>query len=106
MHVRRDRSPVFRITEARRGISDDIAYRQRRYAISMLIRTVCFILAVVTDGWLRALFFAAALLLPYFAVVFANGGREPAPEPPATLLETYRPELGSGGEPGHGDRDL
>ena len=42
----------------------------------MGVRTVCFVLAVVTDGWLRWVLIAAAVMLPYLAVVFANGGRE------------------------------
>jgi hypothetical protein len=42
----------------------------------MGVRTVCFLLAVVTDGWLRWVFIAGAVLLPYLSVVFANSGRE------------------------------
>jgi hypothetical protein len=39
----------------------------------MSIRTVCFIAAVaVGPGWLRWVLVAAALLLPYVAVVMAN----------------------------------
>ena len=44
-----------------------------RYVISMAIRTVCFVAAVlVGDGWLRWVLIVAALLLPYVAVVMAN----------------------------------
>jgi len=92
------KAPVYEITGARRGLSEDIAYRQRRYAISMGVRTVCFLLAIVTQGWLRWTFFVAALLLPYFAVVFANAGRERAHEPPATFVEPTRPQLEQTGE--------
>lgn len=42
----------------------------------MIIRTVCVGLAVVVDGPWRWLFIAAAVLLPYVAVVLANAGRE------------------------------
>ena len=35
--------------------------------------------AFVAGGWLRWVFVAAPII-PYVAVVFANGGREPAPE--------------------------
>ena len=42
----------------------------------MGIRTICFLLAVVTDGWLRWVMIAAAIVLPYLSVVFANSGRE------------------------------
>lgn len=72
---RRDRPPVYSITGARRGLRDDVDSRTRRYLISMGIRTACFLLAVVTDGWLRLVLIAATVLLPYFAVVFANSGR-------------------------------
>jgi len=62
-----------RITTAPRSRRDDIAGRQRRYVISMTIRTVSFVAAVlVGPGWLRWVLIAAALLLPYIAVVMAN----------------------------------
>ena len=64
--------PVYSVTAARRGTSDDLAQRQRRYLISMGIRTVCFVLAVVTHGPIRWVFVAAAVVLPYVAVVMAN----------------------------------
>ena len=50
---------------------DDSA-RIRRYLITMAIRTSCFILMIVFDGWLRWAFLAGAAFLPYFAVVLAN----------------------------------
>ena len=69
------------VTEARLSKSDDIAYRQRRYLIMMAIRAVCFIAAVIMfvnhAGWLTAFPAVGAIIIPYFAVVFANGGREP-----------------------------
>ena len=73
---RSDRSPVHQITGARRGVRDDVNSRTRRYLASMGVRTVCFLLAVVTDGWLRWVMVAAAVILPYVSVVFANAGRE------------------------------
>jgi hypothetical protein len=72
---------VHLVTEAQRPMSEDIAYRQRRYLIMMGIRVVCFVAAVAMfaagAGWLTAIPAVGALLIPYFAVVFANGGREP-----------------------------
>jgi hypothetical protein len=66
-------------------MSADINYRQRRYLISMGIRTVCFLLAVILAGrapaWLVGIMIVAALVLPYISVVFANGGREPENAP-------------------------
>jgi Protein of unknown function (DUF3099) len=62
-------------------MSDDIAYRQRRYLIMMGVRVLCFIVAVILfanhGGWLTAIPIVGAITIPYFAVVFANGGREP-----------------------------
>jgi hypothetical protein len=69
------------VTQARTSLSDDISYRQRRYLLLMGIRAVCFVIAIVMFvnhlGWLAALPAIAAIFIPYFAVVFANGGREP-----------------------------
>ncbi|MGH3395125.1 MAG: DUF3099 domain-containing protein [Streptosporangiaceae bacterium] len=89
---RRQRTYV--VTEARPSMSDDIAYRQRRYLIMMGIRAACFIIAVVLFvnhlGWLTAIPLVGAIAIPYFAVVFANGGREPsAPRG----FQAYEPNL-------------
>jgi hypothetical protein len=69
------------VTQARPGLSADIRYRERRYLIMMGIRTLCFVAAVLMFinhlGWLTAIPAVGALVIPYFAVVFANGGREP-----------------------------
>ena len=47
---------VHLVTQAHRSLSDDIAYRQRRYLLMMGIRAVCFVIAVVLFvnhfGWL------------------------------------------------------
>lgn len=67
---------VFSITGVTAGTTESQKERQRRYLISMSIRTICWILAIVTNGWLRWVFFTGALLLPYFSVVVANAGRE------------------------------
>ncbi len=73
---RRPQAPIYQITGARPGVRDDVNSRTRRYLFSMGIRTICFLLAVVTDGWLRWVMIAGAVLLPYLSVVFANSGRE------------------------------
>lgn len=46
--------------------------RMRGYLIAMSVRVVCIILGVVVKGPLMWVFFAGAIFLPYFAVVFAN----------------------------------
>lgn len=75
---------VHRVTSARAGVREDVGSRTRRYLISMGIRTVCFVLAVVADGWLRWVLVFLAIVLPYLSVVFANGGRERAVDLPQT----------------------
>jgi hypothetical protein len=75
----------------------------RRYLLSMGIRTVSFVLAVVAltvlhwtvIGWALV---AAAVVLPYIAVVVANAtrprgstGNEAPPEPAQRQLSPRRP---------------
>ncbi|GAA4364239.1 DUF3099 domain-containing protein [Nocardioides caricicola] len=70
--LRRDRDEAVRITTASSNRQDEIWARQRRYLFSMVIRTACFLGAIVASGWLRWSLVAAAVLLPYVAVVMAN----------------------------------
>jgi hypothetical protein len=91
------REPVYQITGARRGVREDVDSRTRRYLISMGIRTVCFVLAVVASGWLRWVLIAAAVALPYLSVVFANGGRERTVDLPETDLADDRRAIGRSG---------
>lgn len=67
-------------------MSADIKERERRYLISMAIRTACLLVAVLAPLPLAARVIAilGALLLPYFAVVFANAGRKPVKAPQFT----------------------
>ena len=97
------------VTQARRSLSDDISYRQRRYLLMMGIRAACFVIAVVMFinhlGWLTVIPAVGAIAIPYFAVVFANGGREPNNvrgfmEYSANLPATRDPVHGSGPAPG------
>ena len=94
------------VTEARPSLSDDIAYRQRRYLIMMGIRAVCFIVAVIMftnhAGWLTAIPAIGAIIIPYFAVVFANGGREPNVTRGFRAYEPSLPERYAGPPPGQG----
>jgi hypothetical protein len=69
----RHRDDPVRITTAAGNRADEIRRRQRRYLVSMAIRTLCFLGAVVVGpGWLRWVLVAGAVLLPYVAVVLAN----------------------------------
>jgi hypothetical protein len=87
---RKGQEPV-RITTASRSHRQDIGGRQRRYLISMAIRTLCFILTVLFVGhWYTWVFLAGAVFLPYVAVVLANSSA--APDPPGPDF-AYRPDV-------------
>lgn len=90
-HERGGKASVYRISGARKGLTEDVRARQRRYVISMSVRTLCFLLAVVFTGPLRWAMLAGALLLPYVAVVIANAGREPNSDPPPALSVPPQP---------------
>lgn len=85
-------SEVFGITTAEDSLTSDQSTRARRYFISMMARTVCFILAVVTPSPWRWVFLAGAVFLPYFAVVLANASRTRR-ESASSLLVRQRREL-------------
>lgn len=84
----KDSGDVFTITGAQRGLSVEQTGRTRRYLISMGIRTACVLLAIFVPGWLRWVFIAGAVVLPYLAVVIANAGRE-SDEPGETGVAHY-----------------
>jgi len=67
---------VYDITSAQKSLSSDQPGRQRRYFISMMVRTACFILTVVLPSPYRWIALVGAVFLPYVAVVVANAGRE------------------------------
>lgn len=67
---------VYDITSAQKSLSTDQPGRQRRYFISMMVRTACFILTVILPSPFRWVALAGAVFLPYVAVVVANAGRE------------------------------
>ncbi|MFF5978091.1 DUF3099 domain-containing protein [Streptomyces olindensis] len=80
---------VFRITGARTGLQEDVRGRQRRYVISMTVRTISVILAATLWNVERHVAIVAlvlGLVLPYIAVVIANAGRENAPSLPSTFV--------------------
>ena len=80
---------VFRITGARTGLQEDVRGRQRRYVISMTVRTISVVLAATLWNVERHVAIVAlvlGLVLPYIAVVIANAGRENAPSLPSTYV--------------------
>ncbi|GHE88456.1 DUF3099 domain-containing protein [Streptomyces griseoluteus] len=85
----KQRGEVFRITGARTGLAEDVRGRQRRYVISMSIRTVAVILAASLWNVERYVAIVALVLgaaLPYIAVVIANAGRERPQSLPSTFV--------------------
>ena len=93
------------MTSARRPHSEEISGRARRYLISMGIRTVCLVLAIfVVHGWLRLIAIAAAIALPWFAVVLANAGPVVGEEEPE-FVDVARPELEQANPDGAGRPD-
>ena len=83
MRIGRDKKSqdevVYGITDAPTPLSQDIRSRESKYLLAMGIRVAAFLLIVILPiAWPWKLGLAAlALALPYIAVVYANGGREP-----------------------------
>lgn len=79
------------MTSLPRAPRDEARDRVRHYAITMGIRTVCFILVFTVQpmGWWTWVFAIAAAVLPYIAVVFANAGDDSV----ATEVESPLAEL-------------
>jgi hypothetical protein len=73
---RSDDDDAVRITTAASSRNADIAVRQRRYLLSMSLRSLCFVGAIIASlagiGWLWPILIVGALVLPYVAVVMAN----------------------------------
>jgi hypothetical protein len=91
-----------RITTAAESRDADITARQKRYLLSMGIRSLCFIGAVSTAiagiTWLWPWLIAGALVLPYVAVVMANNAATRS-DGFELLDRSYgRPELESGAD--------
>ncbi len=76
--TKRGSEDPIRITTASAGVGADIATRQKRYIITMGVRTLCFLAVAVLamshfgPDWLPWIFVIAAVVLPYVAVVMAN----------------------------------
>lgn len=77
------------VTTAPISRRDEQAARMRQYLVTMGIRTVCFVVAVIADGWLRWTCVVAAVVLPYVAVIIVNAVR-----PRAMSVMTQAPPHG------------
>jgi hypothetical protein len=63
------------ITEAPVNADDEFDHRRKRYLLMMTLRAVCIVGAASTfsvSGWIAGGFVAAALVLPWSAVLIAN----------------------------------
>lgn len=93
---------AIRITTAGEGPQVDLSRRQRKYAIAMTIRTLCFIGAVIAGaagiGWLWPILIAGAVILPYVAVVLANSGDSRSNALPLTGGGNAQRQLGAGSD--------
>ena len=76
--LKRDKpkEPAHSISSVGESLTIDQSARQRRYFYSMMIRTFCFILAVILPNPWRWVALFGAVTLPYVAVIAANAGRE------------------------------
>lgn len=99
MPTRKPAEPeAIRITTAAANRADDIAARQKRYLLSMSLRTICFVGAILASlagvDWLWPILIAGALILPYIAVVMANAAANLNADPELREANFTRHELG------------
>ena len=74
----KSKRPIPAVTSLPQSPQVESDHRVRRYALTMTIRIVCFALMMFVQpyGWYTWVFAAAAAVLPYIAVVFANAGSD------------------------------
>ncbi|GAA4389175.1 DUF3099 domain-containing protein [Nocardia zapadnayensis] len=82
------RTHAQRITEAEVSHEQDIHTRTVRYLISMGIRMLCFLLAVLTPSPWRWFFAAGAIVLPWVAVLIANAARARGTESGGAVIDS------------------
>lgn len=75
MEGHEERTPPQVVTNAPENLRDEQKGRIQRYLFTMGIRTLAFVLAVLTEGPVRWVFVALAVFLPYVAVVAVNAVR-------------------------------
>lgn len=86
------------VTTAPVSPRDERRQRERRYLITMAVRVVAFVVAIVfATGWIRVVAVILALLLPWVAVVLANAGPTRPERRAPSLYAGDRPlEIGAG----------
>ena len=87
--ARRGDSPdVVSIPNAVEAHSADMSRRMRKYLITMGIRMVCLVAIFAFDGWYRLIPVVGAVLLPWVAVLLANGGSDISQQETVDLLDS------------------
>jgi Flp pilus assembly protein TadB len=91
--VTEQKHPVL-VTTAPVSAAEERRGRERRYLITMGIRIVAFIVAIVfATGWVRVIAVILALVLPWVAVIAANAPRRRSPQQPSLYVGEPRREL-------------
>jgi hypothetical protein len=93
---------VYSITSASTGHSDELGARELRYALSMGLRTACFVGGVAVWNhvlWLGILLFVGAVFLPYTSVILANAGVRSKAEGSDLMKPEPYGEIGDGSGP-------
>jgi hypothetical protein len=96
--VTRASEPIL-VTTAPQSPREEQAQRQRRYLVTMAIRVVAFVMAIVLVAldlrWEAGIAVAASLVLPWIAVVAANAGPRRTPEADPSLLQRAQRQIES-----------
>jgi hypothetical protein len=102
--VTRADEPVL-ITTAPKSPRQEQRERERRYLLTMGARVVCFVMAIVLFGLglrvLAGFAVAGSLILPWIAVIVANGGPKPEPVGKPSLYAARRLHELESGRPDH-----
>jgi hypothetical protein len=97
-HRPQDEDQVYGITTAETSHTQEITRRQKQYILTMLVRVVSIIVVVCVPGisWpIKIGLCLVATIIPYVAVVRANGGPAQEKGPTNLVLAPPREELGS-----------
>lgn len=75
------------ITNAQEAHSREMHDRFVKYSVAMSIRMVCIGLIFVVDGWYKLVPMVGAVVLPWIAVIIANGGSDTNHQETVSLLD-------------------
>lgn len=91
------------ITNAAVSHSEEMRSRMVKYSVAMGIRMVCLAAIFVFDGWFKLIPVIGAVVLPWVAVVIANGGADIVHRETVELLDEAPMYAVAGSESGTGD---